>query len=438
MEVAPCLSACGLLVGLDQDLGDLGAGELRRRRLAVAEHLADLRAAEEEAILGVVRAGLVGAHALALVTPERVLELERTDAELVDVDLVEDRLGVVGAVVVADAGVVAADDEMGRAVVAADERVEDRLARTGVAHRRRVDAEHDAVMRVVVVHQDLVALHPHVGGDVALLGLADQRVQEEAVADLERRLRQVLVGAMDRVAGLEGDDPLPAAIGELLARLGGREVAAHERLFVVGGRVGLDLAGDAAVALLLGGGDSRMSVVGGPVDVLGLLLDVALEDLADPDPAEGLAVVGAERDDVALADLEVGGERHRDRPDLLTVGQGHVLDARLPVGGAHESLQRGEAAVGEQLEVGGLAGGKGQGLVAHGFVVLLKVGFRESNPFGFGRGRTGKLQAKPLRGQPCRPHSVLWASAHRPEREFPSAPGGRVQWVQPIDGKPAS
>ena len=49
--------------------------------------------------------------------------------ELVDVDVVEDLLGVVGAVVVADAGVVAADDEVGAAVVPADDRVEDRLAR---------------------------------------------------------------------------------------------------------------------------------------------------------------------------------------------------------------------------------------------------------------------------------------------------------------------
>ena len=133
--------------------------------------------------------------------------------------VVEDLLRVVGAVVVTDAGVVAADDEVRRAVVAADDRVEDRLARTGVAHLRRVDAEHDPVVRVVVLHQDLVAAHPHVGRDVAALGLADQRVDEEPVADLERRLGQVLVGAVDRVAGLEGDDPLPAAVGELLARL---------------------------------------------------------------------------------------------------------------------------------------------------------------------------------------------------------------------------
>jgi hypothetical protein len=41
----------------------------------------------------------------------------------------------------------------------------------------------------------------------------------EAVADLEGGLGQVLVRPVDRVAGLEGDDALPAAIRERLARL---------------------------------------------------------------------------------------------------------------------------------------------------------------------------------------------------------------------------
>ena len=71
-------------------------------------------------------------------------------------------------------------------------------------------------------------------------------------------------------------------------------------------------------------GDARVLVVGRPVDVLGLLLDVALEDLLDRQAAERLAVGGAELDDVALAALEVGRERDRDRPDL-PAGQAHVL-----------------------------------------------------------------------------------------------------------------
>src|SRR4249919_4377462 len=111
-RVKPCSPAIGtsvLLVSVDQDVGDLVARELVRRPFAVAEHLADLRPGEEEVRLLVVRAGLVRGKPLALVAPEGVLEHQRLDPELVDVDLPEDLLRVIGAVVVAGAGVVAAD-----------------------------------------------------------------------------------------------------------------------------------------------------------------------------------------------------------------------------------------------------------------------------------------------------------------------------------------
>jgi hypothetical protein len=58
------------------------------------------------------------------------------DAEA-EVDLVEDLLRVVGAVVVAHARVVAPDDEVRAAVVLPHDCVVDRLARAGVAHRGR-------------------------------------------------------------------------------------------------------------------------------------------------------------------------------------------------------------------------------------------------------------------------------------------------------------
>ena len=308
-----------LLVSVNQDLGDFLAGELVRGLLALAEHLAHLGPREEQMRLLRVGAGLRRAHALALVAPERVLEEQRRDAELLGVDVVEDPLRVVGAVVVTDAGVVAAHDEVGAAVVLADDRVKDSLTRAGVMHLAGVDPEHHVVRVVVVVHEDLVALHPHVSGDVALLGLADQRVDVEAVADLERGLGQVLVRPVDRVAGLEGDDALPAAVGECLLRLLGRLVALHERFLVVGERVDLDRPGQAAVALLADGRDARVLVVGRQIDLLGLELDVLLVDLLDGEAAELLAVGRGQLDGVALGAFEIGRKRDRDRPDLARV-----------------------------------------------------------------------------------------------------------------------
>ena len=306
--------------------------------------------------------------------------------------VVEDLLRVVGAVVVAGAGVVAADDEVGGAVVAADDRVQDRLARAGVVHLRRLDAEHHPVVRVVVLHQHLVAAHPHVGGDVAGLGLADQRVDEEPVAGLQRRLGQVLVGAVDRVAGLEGDDPLPAARLEVGLVLGRRLVAAHEGLLVVGQRVDLDRAGDAAAALLVDRGDAGVLLVGGAVDLLGLALDVALEDLLDLDPAQRLAFVAGELDDVADLALEVGRQGDRDRP-VLAVGGAHLGADALPVGGALEAGQRREAAVADHLEVGGVALVKGQGKLSHRLAHAVDLTNRSGKGYegGLARGAAAPL-----------------------------------------------
>src|SRR6476659_3130887 len=210
-----------LPVRVDEDLRDLGPGELDGRHVTVAEHLTNLRPREEHAILRPVRARLRARHRAAYVAPERVLEEHRLDVELMRFELVEDELRVVRAVVVADSRVVAADDEVRAAVVLTADRVPDGLARTCIAHRRWEGGEQHAVARVVAVEERPVAVDTHVDWDVIRLRVAHERVYEEAVDGLERHLREVFVRAMDRVPGLEPDDPLPSALAEDPPRLGG-------------------------------------------------------------------------------------------------------------------------------------------------------------------------------------------------------------------------
>src|SRR5919201_2491310 len=59
---------------LDQDVGDLRAGELLGRALARAKHLAHLRAREEHPVLGAGGTGLAGRHALRDLAVEGVVE----------------------------------------------------------------------------------------------------------------------------------------------------------------------------------------------------------------------------------------------------------------------------------------------------------------------------------------------------------------------------
>src|SRR4029450_7031181 len=109
--------------------------------------------------------------------------------------------------------------EVRAAEVLAANRVPDRLARAGVAHRGRERGDDHAIGRVVVLDEDAVALDARSRGDVVGLGLADERMDEQAVDGLERAFRQVLVRAVDRVAGLAADDPAPATLLERFPRL---------------------------------------------------------------------------------------------------------------------------------------------------------------------------------------------------------------------------
>src|SRR3954468_16881678 len=63
-----------LALGLDQDVGDLRSRELLGRALAGAQHLAHLRARQEDPIVGPGRAGLAGRHALRDLAVEGVVE----------------------------------------------------------------------------------------------------------------------------------------------------------------------------------------------------------------------------------------------------------------------------------------------------------------------------------------------------------------------------
>src|SRR5215213_2326146 len=262
------------LLGLNQDSCDLGPRELDGRELARAEQLAHARARERDVLARVVRAGLRRGHRAARAAVESVVEEERRDAQLFGLELVEDVVRVVGAVVTADARVVAPDDEVRAAVVLPHERVEDRLARPRVAHRRREHGEDGARGRVVVREDGLVREHAHVRGDVVRLRLADERVQQEPVGDLQRALLYVLVRAVDGVASLEGDDAAPAALPEQLARLCRvSPVGAEGRMLRPAQEA--DAAAKQPLAFGVDGAHARVRLVGRAVDLLGLARSVA-------------------------------------------------------------------------------------------------------------------------------------------------------------------
>jgi ribosomal protein L11 methyltransferase len=81
----------------------------------------------------------------------------------------------------------------------------------------------------LVINERLVGAHARGGVDVVALGLADERVQDGAGVQplTDERLQaidqRVLVRAVERVAGLEGDDALPALLAEERPHLARRQ-----------------------------------------------------------------------------------------------------------------------------------------------------------------------------------------------------------------------
>ena len=232
-----------VVVVLLEDLDHLGLRELRRHGLALAHQLAEHGAREQQpraalvlAVLvddglALVRAGLHRGHRAALVAVERPVHVEGPEHEGVGRDLAEDLLRVERAVVVADAGVVTADDQVRAAVVLAEHGVQQGLARPGVAHLHRVAALDDALLAEVIVDQRVDGLHADVSAGMSPgFSLPTQLVDVHAVAHLDGHPGQVGVRVVHRVAQLQGRDRAPVALLELLARLGRPLVDALEHL----------------------------------------------------------------------------------------------------------------------------------------------------------------------------------------------------------------
>ncbi len=280
-----------------------------------------------------------------------MLEEHRLDVQLVGRELVEDVLSVVASVVVANAGVVPADDEVRAAVVLAADRVPDRLPRPGVAHRRREGREEHTCVRVVAVEQGAVAVDSHADRYVVRLRLADERMDEEPVHGLECDFCEVLVRTMDRIPSLKADDALPPALGEDPPRLGG--VARQLGELCLRALENRHAAGQVERLLAVETGDARVRLVGRSEAELGLALPVVLVDFLDVEDGDGTTCLIHERDAVTRRrGIDRKADRKRPRQPACEV---HLLDDPLVVGSPHEPLERRERTRGEHVEVGELS-----------------------------------------------------------------------------------
>ncbi len=348
-------------MGAAQLLGDLREGEPLGDLAAVGQPVAQLGAGERQHP-GALRHLVQRPVGVQVLDVDHHLERHHLDAQLLLV-LAQQLLGLVGTVerlaggVVAGPGVVAADDEVGAAVVLADDGVQQRLARPAHAHRQRQQRQHRGVVGIALQHP-LVAAHAGVVVDVARLGHAHDRVDQQVGLELAGRPQGELeVGPVHRVAGLEGHHLPPAEPLEARPHLA-RRVTQADEVVVRRQLQALEAAADGdVVGALVEMRDPGMGAVEGAVDRLGLGLAVDRPDVLDGQRRQHDALGVAQRQPVAggqsfgrlLGDVE--GDR--DGPQLAA-GEPHLVAGRLEVGAAHEARERREPAVQDQLEVADL------------------------------------------------------------------------------------
>jgi len=293
-------------------------------------------------------------------------------------------LRIVGAVerialaVVARAGVIASDDEVGAPVVLPDDRVPQRLPRARHAHGEVEQAQGGRLVGVLV--QDvLVAANTGEVIDVAGLGHADHRVNQQIRLHFAcSPERQLLVGAVQRVAGLEGDHLAPALLPEPASQLGRR--VSQQLEIVVGLRLDAvhattDVDGARVVHQVT---NTVVQLVLGAVDRSCFMPLVRTKDTADIHRRQKHAFGISQRDAPAcrhrprerLADIEHDGYR----PERA-VRQTHVVADRVVGLLVQEAVQGRVRTVGQQIEIAQLARGQVPGRIVSG-QPLFRFGFR--------------------------------------------------------------
>ena len=195
--------------------------------------------------------------------------------------------------------------------------------------------------------------------NVAGFGHANNRVDQQVGLGFAGGAEgQLLVGAVQRVAGLEGDNFAPADFAEIGAQFiwgvaAGAEIIVH-RLLDAGDRAAQIDAASLVVQVV----DGRMRVIVGAKDHFGLAGLVWRPAVGDGHGGEDHAFLVAQGDVFAhfqgfgklFGDIQV--DRHRpERP----IGQPHVFHNAVVVFLGQEALERVEAAIHQKLKIADLA-----------------------------------------------------------------------------------
>ena len=129
-------------------------------------------------------------------------------------NLVENIVRIEGTVVIADAGMVAPNDQMGAAEILSDQGMQERFARAGIAHFYRVAGLNYCAWQKIVLDKFADCLDANIGWNVTGFERAKHLMDEQAIANLDGDLGQVLMASVHGIAGLKCCDPGPTQLEE--------------------------------------------------------------------------------------------------------------------------------------------------------------------------------------------------------------------------------
>ncbi len=254
---------------------------------------------------------------------------------------------------------VAAHDEMGAAVVFADQPMPDGLTRASHAHGEVQQGHGGGGLRILIQHR-LVTAHAGKVIDVAGFCHANNRVDQQVCLRLAGGPEgQFLMRTVQGIACLEGDNLAPAEFAEIGAQFiwrvaPGAEIIMHRLLDAGHGSTQIDLA-----RLIVQIVYCRMGAVVGAKDLLCLMCLIRGPAVADGHGGENHTFLIAQGD--VLPDFQRGGEifgdvqRDRHRPKRA-ISQPHIVDNAVVIFFGEEALKRVEPAVHQQFQIADLAG----------------------------------------------------------------------------------
>ena len=150
-----------------------------------------------------VGAGFAGRHAVTLVAKKCDVDLKRFRIQSAVPQGIENMMGVERPVVISHAGVITPDNQVRTAKVLANQRVQQGLTRSRVAHLDRITRLYYGARHKIMIDHCLDRTGAHISRNVSGLQLAKNLVYEYPVGDLNGDLHQVFVRPLHRVAGLK-------------------------------------------------------------------------------------------------------------------------------------------------------------------------------------------------------------------------------------------